>query len=171
MRQLKAVGAVKKETVSFQEFLQEKLATSPELTSPFDGPGTETSSGLITPVTRSRRTRAGLAITRWVGIDTVAFAVQLFARIRIWLNRVLVGFCEVGVKLGIVGPVLSRWAKEQRRDFVKMATLSQTRKWLDVLLDVHAFEIFTMIPSCFNGDPHPGNIIAMPDGRLGLIDY
>ncbi len=23
----------------------------------------------------------------------------------------------------------------------------------------------------FNGDPHPGNILLLPDGRLGLIDY
>ena len=23
----------------------------------------------------------------------------------------------------------------------------------------------------FTGDPHPGNILLMPDGRLGLIDY
>lgn len=24
---------------------------------------------------------------------------------------------------------------------------------------------------CFNGDPHPGNILLLKDGRLGLIDY
>ena len=23
----------------------------------------------------------------------------------------------------------------------------------------------------FNGDPHPGNILLLSDGRLGLIDY
>lgn len=23
----------------------------------------------------------------------------------------------------------------------------------------------------FNGDPHPGNILLTPDGKLGLIDY
>ena len=23
----------------------------------------------------------------------------------------------------------------------------------------------------FNGDPHAGNILLLPDGRLGLIDY
>jgi len=40
---------------------------------------------------------------------------------------------------------------------------------LQVLLDVHGFEIFQL--GVFNGDPHPGNIMFMPDGRLGLIDY
>ena len=24
---------------------------------------------------------------------------------------------------------------------------------------------------CFNCDPHPGNIMLMPDGRLALIDF
>eukprot|EP00899_Mesostigma_viride_P019713 jgi/Mesvir1/27743/Mv07434-RA.3 len=40
---------------------------------------------------------------------------------------------------------------------------------LDLLLHVHAHEIF--VDGVFNGDPHPGNILLMPDGRLGLIDY
>jgi aarF domain-containing kinase len=34
---------------------------------------------------------------------------------------------------------------------------------------VHADEVF--IDGVFNGDPHPGNILLMDDGRLGLIDY
>ena len=40
---------------------------------------------------------------------------------------------------------------------------------LQTLVDVHAYEIFET--GVFNGDPHPGNIMLMPDGRLGLIDY
>ena len=40
---------------------------------------------------------------------------------------------------------------------------------LELLIDVHAFEIFHS--GAFNGDPHPGNILLLPDGRLGLIDY
>jgi aarF domain-containing kinase len=50
---------------------------------------------------------------------------------------------------------------------------------MDLLLQVHAHELFFdgRSPSVcdrlgfFNGDPHPGNILLMPDGRLGLIDY
>jgi aarF domain-containing kinase len=42
-------------------------------------------------------------------------------------------------------------------------------KLLDTLMRVHAYEIFQN--GSFNGDPHPGNILLMPDGRLGLIDY
>lgn len=40
---------------------------------------------------------------------------------------------------------------------------------VDTLLQVHGFEIFH--DGAFNGDPHPGNILLMEDGRLGLIDY
>lgn len=40
---------------------------------------------------------------------------------------------------------------------------------LDLLNKVHAHEIF--VDGAFNGDPHPGNILLCPDGRLGLIDY
>ena len=40
---------------------------------------------------------------------------------------------------------------------------------LQTLVDVHAHEI--LVDGCFNGDPHPGNVMLLPDGRLGLIDY
>ena len=30
---------------------------------------------------------------------------------------------------------------------------------------------FAFFSGVFNGDPHPGNILLMPDGRLGLIDF
>lgn len=59
----------------------------------------------------------------------------------------------------ITGPV----STEQPPKLVNLGQLLQT------LIDVHAFEIFET--GVFNGDPHPGNIMLMPDGRLGLIDY
>lgn len=40
---------------------------------------------------------------------------------------------------------------------------------LEVLAHVHADQIFEH--GIFNGDPHPGNILLLKDGRLGLIDY
>eukprot|EP00933_Yihiella_yeosuensis_P058632 TRINITY_DN5925_c0_g4_i1.p1 TRINITY_DN5925_c0_g4~~TRINITY_DN5925_c0_g4_i1.p1 ORF type:complete len:583 (+),score=97.09 TRINITY_DN5925_c0_g4_i1:81-1829(+) len=38
-----------------------------------------------------------------------------------------------------------------------------------LLYDVHGFEIFQN--GLFNSDPHAGNILMMPDGKLGLLDY
>ena len=40
---------------------------------------------------------------------------------------------------------------------------------LELLCNVHANQIFEH--GAFNGDPHPGNIMLLKDGRLGLIDY
>ena len=41
--------------------------------------------------------------------------------------------------------------------------------FVDTLLKVHGYQIF--VNGAFNGDPHPGNILLCPDGKLGLIDY
>jgi aarF domain-containing kinase len=40
---------------------------------------------------------------------------------------------------------------------------------LRLVAEVHAHELFE--DGLFNGDPHPGNLLLMPDGRLGLVDY
>ncbi|KAF0716465.1 Aste57867_2834 [Aphanomyces stellatus] len=40
---------------------------------------------------------------------------------------------------------------------------------LRLIVEVHGYEIF--VNGCFNGDPHPGNILLLEDGRIGLIDY
>ncbi|GMH61085.1 hypothetical protein TrST_g378 [Triparma strigata] len=40
---------------------------------------------------------------------------------------------------------------------------------MDTLLEVTAKSIF--LDGYFNGDPHPGNILLLDDGRLGLIDF
>ncbi|CAE7631302.1 NRPB5A, partial [Symbiodinium necroappetens] len=40
---------------------------------------------------------------------------------------------------------------------------------LHSVLDVHGFQLFFC--PVFNADPHPGNILMMPDGRIGLIDF
>lgn len=40
---------------------------------------------------------------------------------------------------------------------------------LELISLVHGDQIFTY--GAFNGDPHPGNILLLKDGRLGLIDY
>eukprot|EP00903_Cladosiphon_okamuranus_P009325 g8894.t2 len=44
-----------------------------------------------------------------------------------------------------------------------------TKKLIETLFRVHGHQIF--VDGAFNGDPHPGNILLTPDGKLGLIDY
>lgn len=55
------------------------------------------------------------------------------------------------------------WAYVERERAVNLGEV------MDTLLRVHAHEIF--VDGAFNGDPHPGNVLLMADGRLGLVDY
>jgi len=43
------------------------------------------------------------------------------------------------------------------------------KKTVELLLDVHGYQILSN--GCFNGDPHPGNILTLSNGKMGLIDY
>lgn len=45
----------------------------------------------------------------------------------------------------------------------------QTRATVATLARVHGYEIFRV--GSFNADPHPGNVLLLPSGKLGLIDY
>jgi aarF domain-containing kinase len=45
----------------------------------------------------------------------------------------------------------------------------QTRGQLELLLRTLGHQIF--IDGVFHADPHPGNVLLLPDGRLGLIDF
>ena len=40
---------------------------------------------------------------------------------------------------------------------------------LKTLVHVHGLQM--LMDGVFNADPHPGNVLVMPDGRLGLLDY
>lgn len=40
---------------------------------------------------------------------------------------------------------------------------------MDTLMRVHGVQLFC--DGCFNGDPHGGNFLLLPDGRIGLIDF
>ena len=60
-------------------------------------------------------------------------------------------------------PVLGEWIYWSS---VKPVNLGEV---MDTLVRVHGYEIFH--DGAFNGDPHPGNVLLMPDGKLGLVDY
>ncbi|KAL7532103.1 hypothetical protein ACHAXR_004441 [Thalassiosira sp. AJA248-18] len=40
---------------------------------------------------------------------------------------------------------------------------------LKTLVHVHGIQL--LLSGTYNADPHPGNILILPDGRLGLLDY
>ena len=50
-----------------------------------------------------------------------------------------------------------------------LALYRKLRGDVDLLVDVHGHQIFH--DASFNADPHPGNILELSDGRLGLLDF
>lgn len=54
-------------------------------------------------------------------------------------------------------------------EYERSTQLLDMGRVLDILCKVHGFEIFHL--GVFNADCHPGNVLLLPDGRLGLIDY
>eukprot|EP00039_Didymoeca_costata_P001160 m.50282 g.50282 ORF g.50282 m.50282 type:complete len:588 (+) comp10658_c0_seq2:208-1971(+) len=63
----------------------------------------------------------------------------------------------------------STWANETLRTWTSAPDMNLSERWLTTLFDVHGYQIFCT--DLFNADPHPGNILVLPDYRLGLIDY
>ncbi len=45
----------------------------------------------------------------------------------------------------------------------------KAQKYINLLVDVQGYQMFSM--GVFNGDPHPGNLLVLNDGKLGLIDF
>mmetsp|Transcript_9192 Transcript_9192/g.27672 ORF Transcript_9192/g.27672 Transcript_9192/m.27672 type:complete len:530 (-) Transcript_9192:75-1664(-) len=65
--------------------------------------------------------------------------------------------CSVGKLTG------RRWVYDERIHMINLAVI------LSLLVEVHGYQLFEC--GSFNADPHPGNVLLCPDGRLGLIDY
>lgn len=45
----------------------------------------------------------------------------------------------------------------------------KAQKYVDLLVDVQGHQMLSL--GIFNGDPHPGNLLVLTDGKLGLIDF
>lgn len=64
---------------------------------------------------------------------------------------------------------LSRGAVELRRVQRTAAGRADIGRAVRTLVRVHGCQL--LLDGVYNADPHPGNVILMDDGRLGLIDY
>lgn len=71
---------------------------------------------------------------------------------------------ETGTALQESAKALNFWTKLRLLNLYR-----RTQKCIDLLIDVQGHQIFSL--GTFNGDPHPGNIMQLNDGTLGLIDY
>lgn len=195
LRQLKMVG------VSFEEGLREKIASvggaenlsflaSPSAASNATTTTTTSSSNAVTTTTSPVNVPASISLSNvlhnpssfWMYAASFAPVRYLglhgylyYTRITLWLRSrelsSLLWLAEKSLWFGVGGEGLKNWVEKNRAEARRLRSLQHTKEWIDTLLAVHGFEVFKMQPSLFNADPHPGNILMMPDGRLGLIDY
>ena len=71
--------------------------------------------------------------------------------------------------LGRISGLSSRSEVAPRRQYVSSAPPLDARRLIRDIFEVHGHQLF--VDGFFNGDPHPGNIMLLEDGRLGLIDW
>ena len=74
-----------------------------------------------------------------------------------------IGRVSYDYTLGFVAPKEWKPREDEQHQLLNLPEI------LKLVMDVHGYEIF--VDGSFNGDPHPGNILLLEDGRLGLIDY
>jgi len=109
------------------------------------------------------------ALMQLVGVDSLLWAYDLALRLRAYGLRALATLACTGAKLALLSSERAdslRVASEHSGAAVAVARASVL---MSNLFDVYGFELFEL--GFFNSDPHPGNVLVMPDGRLGLIDY
>eukprot|EP00930_Biecheleria_cincta_P058136 TRINITY_DN43989_c0_g1_i1.p1 TRINITY_DN43989_c0_g1~~TRINITY_DN43989_c0_g1_i1.p1 ORF type:complete len:577 (+),score=81.20 TRINITY_DN43989_c0_g1_i1:32-1732(+) len=92
----------------------------------------------------------GRTVGRILGLDLSLSLVRIFVELKLRIRSFFVG-----------SPVLV--GNTSGGDYADLTAM------LRLLLDVHGFQLFFC--PFFNGDPHPGNILMLPDGRVGLIDF
>lgn len=106
-----------------------------------------------------------LRLVQWVGPDRV---LSFWHGVQ-WLH--LTGLrLLVSLMTSIIAPDDWSWLGSARE---RISVADATRAAVDMvetLVQVVGHEMFSH-NGLFQADPHPGNILVLPDGRLGLIDY
>lgn len=77
----------------------------------------------------------------------------------------------VQVKTKVDGVLSSLRLKPQQQQISKEKNHKHfnLKSILSTLVHVHGLQILK--DGVYNADPHPGNVLVLPDGRLGLLDY
>jgi len=97
---------------------------------------------------------------------------QKFMKIRDGLVNVFV----VGTYNALVAPIVRKIAPKKSNDegdgklkYLKTSIPPNTPRIVDSLMRIHGYQL--LVDGMFNADPHGGNFLLLPDGRIGLIDY
>jgi len=90
----------------------------------------------------------------------------------------IVNIFVVGVHNVCIAPILRILRKSKKNDgvtndgklkYLRTSIPPNTPRIVDTLMRVHGYQL--LVDGLFNADPHGGNFLLLPDGRIGLIDY
>jgi len=101
---------------------------------------------------------------------TTLAAIQKVMKLRDGLvNTFVIGTYNV-----FVAPIVRAVTFRKNKDAGKIKYLHtsippNTPRIVDTLMRVHGYQL--LVDGLFNADPHGGNFLLLPDGRIGLIDY
>ncbi len=89
-----------------------------------------------------------------------------------FVNTFVIGSYNVCVAPIVKLFVSSKKSQENNDGKMKYLQTSippNTPRIVDTLMRVHGYQL--LVDGVFNADPHGGNFLLLPDGRIGLIDY
>jgi predicted unusual protein kinase regulating ubiquinone biosynthesis (AarF/ABC1/UbiB family) len=88
----------------------------------------------------------------------------------------LVNFFVVGTYNALVAPIVRTIVPKKSPEegngklkYLQTSIPPNTPRIVDTLMRVHGYQL--LVDGMFNADPHGGNFLLLPDGRIGLIDY
>mmetsp|Transcript_8318 Transcript_8318/g.13704 ORF Transcript_8318/g.13704 Transcript_8318/m.13704 type:complete len:592 (+) Transcript_8318:197-1972(+) len=94
--------------------------------------------------------------------------LRTYASVRDGFENAAISVVKFGSRLGRndneVGLIADTTAAKKKKKI--NVNLGRALKTL-----VHVHGIQMLLSGTYNADPHPGNILLLPDGRLGLLDY
>ena len=111
-----------------------------------------------------------MKIMNVLGPSVTASLLRTYASMRNGIENAAFSLVQLGSKLGSVGQkdnevglIADSAAKKKKK------VNSNLGRALKTLVKVHGIQM--ILSGTYNADPHPGNILLLPDGRLGLLDY
>ena len=111
---------------------------------------------------------------------SAASVLRTYASVRDSVADTVISLTKLGAKIPKVGTNLVQFPlTSDKGDLDYLITDSSTKKKkkakvnlhsaLKTLVHVHGLQLLGS--GLYNADPHPGNVLILPDGRLGLLDY
>merc|ERR1712127_111692 len=96
-------------------------------------------------------------------------AIRTYASLKDGIENAAISVAKLGSKLRSGGMEDSPALQVDSSGISKKKAKVNLGRALKTLVHVHGIQL--LLSGTYNADPHPGNALILPDGRLGLLDY